>query len=112
MKGNNTREVGEYVDETHIVPLVQSALVTCGNVILRGETGTGKTFLVHWLSGYGNPRSDEMWSKYRLKTPQLLKFSCHEEQSYVDIVAQDVLVGGETKVRRQIPHSEFSETLL
>jgi MoxR-like ATPase len=97
-------ETGRFIDESNIVDLIQVNLVTNHNVILRGETGTGKTYLVHCMTGKTTSQEDaaEMWKPYGLNVPTLDKFSCHEEQGYADIIAQDVLIGGETKVRRQI----------
>jgi len=101
-----------YVDEAHIVDLVQVGLMSTKNVIARGETGTGKTYLFHWLCGRASEQPSpnqappdyavELWEPYELNVPQLSKFSCHEEQGYVDIVAQDILADGETKAKKQI----------
>ena len=103
-----SKEFGGFVDEHNILELVQASLVTNRNVILRGETGTGKTYLAHCLAGETIPleEADKMWEPFGVKAPRLFKFSCHEEQGYPDIVAQDVLIAGEngteSRVRKQI----------
>lgn len=91
-----------FIDEAGIAELGQIALVTSGNLILRGETGTGKTYLAHWWAGLDNGDAEELWKGYGYKVPTIDKFSCHEEQGYVDIVAQDIIMDGATRVRKQI----------
>lgn len=78
-----------------------------GNLGLRGEKGTGKTFLIHKLCDAEDPMIVDLWASIEyegkpLKVPELVEISAHEEQGYMDYVAQDIIAGGESRVREQI----------
>lgn len=105
-----TESVGQYgkiVDNGNICELARLGLTKDlprrgGNLRLKGESGTGKTLRVHGLCDETWEENVEAWKKLGLNVPQLLKASMHEDMMYADLVAQDILVKGESQVRRQI----------
>lgn len=109
---NDDGKYGQFVDPEGLLERTVQCLTLNlpergGNMGARGEKGTGKTLMYHKVTDEDDPFVVDLWKsvKYEgepLNVPELLKFSAHEEQGYVDTVAQDILVGGETQVREQI----------
>jgi len=107
---------GKYIDRNGLLERMVNAFTLYlnhpkrprgGNVGLRGDKGCGKTVGVLKLGDEEDEGIVQMWAKktYKgkpLKVPKVFDVSAHEEQTYVDWVAQDILVGGETKVREQV----------
>lgn len=78
----------KYVDEHDYIPKSLAILETVGNLRLVGETGCGKTTLVHALSA-------------QLNLP-LFEIVLTRDVTKWDLLACDILVKGETKTRSGI----------
>lgn len=77
-----------FIDKNNYEKRAVAILRHTGNLRLVGETGTGKTTFVHYLC-----------QKYNWK---LYEISLTSDTTRWDLVAQDILVKGETKVRKGI----------
>lgn len=86
--GGKVVEGVEYVDPNHYIPMCEKILKHVGNLRLVGETGVGKTTLVHKLAE-------------KMKVP-LFEVVLTRDISRWDLLATDVLEKGETKTREGI----------
>jgi len=84
-KGGKTITNVEYVDEYDYIPKCRAILETVGNLRLVGETGTGKTTLVHKLA--------------EITGFSLFEDVLTQDTTKWDLLGCDVLKKGETSVR-------------
>lgn len=78
----------EFIDTNNYLPLAEKILSEVGNLRLVGETGVGKTTLVHKLAEI-------------LKLP-LFEIVLTRDTSRLDLLATDILKKGETEIRKGI----------
>lgn len=78
----------EYIDKNRTVEKAQIILKTGGNLLLKGETGTGKTTLVHYLTE-------------KLNIP-LYEETLSQDTNRWNLIAQDIITKGTSKIRKGI----------
>jgi len=90
MSGNNNvvKKQVNFIDEHHYVEKCRAILETVGNLRLVGDTGAGKTTLIHYLS-------------QELNCP-LFEIVLTRDITKWDLLACDILEKGDTKTRKGI----------
>jgi len=78
----------EFIDSNNYIPSAKAILENVGNLRLVGETGVGKTTLVHKLA--------------ELYNLPLFEQSLQRDTSRLDLLATDILKGGSIEVREGI----------